>query len=61
VHLNSIDEASKDIEIGIRNIGIKKVFFIAQNPSEYRRMLSDMQRFGFKEIMKGVEAKFIKL
>ncbi|MGC8687615.1 MAG: carbonic anhydrase [Candidatus Micrarchaeia archaeon] len=61
VHLNSIDEAAHDIEIGIKNIGIKKVFFIAQNPSEYRRMLSDMQRFSMKDFMNGVEAKFVKL
>ncbi|MGC8571725.1 MAG: carbonic anhydrase [Candidatus Micrarchaeia archaeon] len=61
IHLNNIEEAVPDIEIGIKNIGIKNLFFIAQDKSEYRGMLSDMYKLMMKDFVKGVEAKFIKL
>ncbi|MGC8669529.1 MAG: carbonic anhydrase [Candidatus Micrarchaeia archaeon] len=61
IHASSIEEVQPDIDIAINNLHIKKVVFLAIEPSEYRNMFAEMKRAVLKGFMQKASVEFRKI
>ncbi len=61
IEADSIEEVYADLEIAAKNLGIKRFLFIATEPSHYRPMYADMQKFMMKDFAKGLNVELVKL